>query len=98
MLSPEQLLVTKAMRKLLRDKRGTAYCATCLIKLVGSSPEWTAQDARRAADALFASPGQFAATTVCVTCGEGVPITAIMAPPTKLLKSPKIVRDRSAGE
>jgi hypothetical protein len=78
-LAPEQVLVMKAMRKLLRDERGSGFCVTCLIKRVGQSPLWSMQDARRAVDSLFASPGQFVMTTVCVGCGDGVTTTAITA-------------------
>jgi hypothetical protein len=72
MLAPEQVLVTKAMRTLLRDQRGSGLCATCLIERVGHNSMWSMRDARRAVEALFASPGQFVMTTVCVGCGEGV--------------------------
>jgi hypothetical protein len=70
MLSPERLAVTKALRTLLRDKRGMRFCASCLVKQVGRSSLWRPQDAQRAVDALFASPGQFVMTTACIVCGE----------------------------
>jgi hypothetical protein len=98
MLSPEQLAVTKAIRKLLRDKRGAGFCATCLIKQVGRSSLWSPEDAQRAADALFASPGQFAVTTVCVGCGDGVNAMAIMAVRRRARRLPKTAQGRGTAE
>jgi hypothetical protein len=78
MLSPEQLSVTKAMGRLLRAQHGAGFCATCPIKHVGAVPcgHCNMRDERLT---LFASPGQFVVTAVCVSCGEGVKTTATMA-------------------